>query len=726
MNAPRCVGKPQLCHQQEKKMSRIVNGFVVLAVLSGIVAAIVEAQDNLGGPSSDSLPLAASPAALSGTDNPWHAKQLTSVGRTVASEYAAGAVTLQPPVKLNAPTHIGSTPHPATLLAADTGTMRSVLKRKGSSTTKSSSAPPSTSATPKETEETKETEPERPRVASVPGNSNKSSSRRTHRSAAPSAKVRSMTPSGIPSKPVLSRRVEQGGGNSGQSASTGALASSAGALLRVDTIGPETIVLGEEARYIVRVTNQSNTEAKQVLVRAAIPDTVRLGSTEASDGTARAEQGAQGVRLLTWTMDSLKPLTERELRLNLIPLTNRPFELAVEWSLLPISSSAHIKVQQPMLEIALSGPSEIIYGETRAYTVVLTNPGTGDAKSVSVYVSMGAAVADTLDVGTIPAGGSRKLDVEVAARQAGAMQIVATASGDNNLRAQASEQILVQRANIQIEAVGPALKFTSSVGTYQVRVANAGDAQAKKVQAIVYLPAGVKYVRGIENATEGDDSVSWQLGELAPGTERVYRFYCELNAEGNALFRFAAREGSGLQATSDVTTSVEAVADLKLTVNDPKGPIPVGEEATYEIKITNRGSKAATQVQVVAQFSEGIEPVTAEGLRADIVPGQVIFQPILRIAPDETATLTVKAKAQSEGNHVFRAEVKCNDPETRLVAEDTTKFFGDDNLRFPSRPSVASPRDQSPASPRMGNSNQGSPTPRIGTRPVWGDNTTEE
>jgi uncharacterized repeat protein (TIGR01451 family) len=403
------------------------------------------------------------------------------------------------------------------------------------------------------------------------------------------------------------------------------------------------------------------------------------------------------------------------LALKLIPLSNRPFELAVEWSLVPIASSAQIKVQQPMLEIALNGPSEIVYGDIRAYTVVLTNPGTGDANNVSVYVSMGTSVADTLDIGTIPAGGSRKLDIEVTARQAGSMQIVATASGDNNLRAQAAEQIVVQRANLEIEAVGPQLEFTGSVGTYQVRVANVGDALAKKVQAMVYLPAGVKYVRGLENATEGEDSVSWQVGELAPGTERTYRFYCELNSEGNALFRFAAREGGGLQASSDVTTKVQAVADLKLSVNDPTGPIPVGEEATYEIQITNRGSKAANQVQVVAQFSEGIEPVAAEGIRADIVPGQVVFQPILRIAPDETATLTIKAKAETDGTHVFRAEVKCSDPETRLVAEDSTQFFGGDNLKFPSRPSLATPRDQGSTS-----------SSRMGTRPVWGGDNLQE
>jgi hypothetical protein len=66
-----------------------------------------------------------------------------------------------------------------------------------------------------------------------------------------------------------------------------------------------------------------------------------------------------------------------------------------------------------------------------------------------------------------------------------------------------------------------------------------------------------------------------------------------------------------------------------------------------------------------------------EGARAEIVPGQVLFQPVARIDPGQQVTLRVKARAEKGGNHVFRAEVKCGDPETRLVTEDSTRFFGD-------------------------------------------------
>jgi hypothetical protein len=105
---------------------------------------------------------------------------------------------------------------------------------------------------------------------------------------------------------------------------------------------------------------------------------------------------------------------------------------------------------------------------------------------------------------------------------------------------------------------------------------------------------------------------------------------------------------------------------------------------------------------VVAQFSEGIEPVATDGMPGEVQAGQVVFQPIARINPKEIVKLTVKAKAQSDGNHVFRAAVQCSDPDTRLVAEDNTRFYGSSSQRKVDGSAVASPSDRKPDAARVG------------------------
>jgi hypothetical protein len=80
---------------------------------------------------------------------------------------------------------------------------------------------------------------------------------------------------------------------------------------------------------------------------------------------------------------------------------------------------------------------------------------------------------------------------------------------------------------------------------------------------------------------------------------------------------------------------------------------------------------------VLTYFSNGVEPVSAEGHTHHISPGQVAFDLIPAIPPAGEYTLKVKAKAELAGNHVFRAEVHCKATGTRLVREEVTHFYQD-------------------------------------------------
>ena len=94
---------------------------------------------------------------------------------------------------------------------------------------------------------------------------------------------------------------------------------------------------------------------------------------------------------------------------------------------------------------------------------------------------------------------------------------------------------------------------------------------------------------------------------------------------------------------------------------------------TYEIIVRNRGSKEATGVRVVSQFSHGIEPQRVEGQSGEVVTGQVLFDPIGRIAAGQEVRLRVIAQADRGGHHRFRSEVRSGD--TVLVAEEATHYM---------------------------------------------------
>ena len=67
---------------------------------------------------------------------------------------------------------------------------------------------------------------------------------------------------------------------------------------------------------------------------------------------------------------------------------------------------------------------------------------------------------------------------------------------------------------------------------------------------------------------------------------------------------------------------------------------------------------------------------SATGHRSEIVPGQVVFEPIRTLPAGGQMTLKITAKAAKAGNLRFRTELTCGELETKLVSEGSTRFYG--------------------------------------------------
>jgi uncharacterized repeat protein (TIGR01451 family) len=268
------------------------------------------------------------------------------------------------------------------------------------------------------------------------------------------------------------------------------------------------------------------------------------------------------------------------------------------------------------------------------------------------------------------------MEVELTAREAGAMTVRGLATADGDLQAEQAKSVVVRRAALEVDVRGPEMEFAGSPVLYEIHVSNRGDATAEQVSVRALLPDGATDVAGVANAQLVGGQVEWPVGDIPAGTERSFSLQCTLSTPGQKTMQVRVNDADDLTASDTLVTTVEALADLKLTVNDPKGARPVGEDAIYEVTIVNRGTKAAQNINVVAQFSAGVEPVSATGQKAELVPGQVLFEPISSIGAGQSVTLKITARAEQAGSHRFRAEVTCGDSDTRLVAEETTRFFG--------------------------------------------------
>lgn len=449
----------------------------------------------------------------------------------------------------------------------------------------------------------------------------------------------------------------------------------------IRTFGPRQIVLGQQAEYVINVANGGQAAAKDLELTVSLPEWAEIDETSPSLGTAKSGSPSRG-KSVVWTIKDLAPADKAELSLKLRPKSGQPIELAVQLTSAPSTSDVSIDVREPKLQLALAGPQEVEFGEKAVYELTFANPGNADAQDVIVRL-LPIEPGDEPDehqIGTIPAGAKKVVEIELIARQAGMLHIQAEAFAEGGLKSQVVHDVTVQRAELAMQVRGPEHAFAGTEAEYTLHVKNAGNGLARDVEVGAVLPNGAVYVScsGDGKKEADENSVLWNLGHLQPGAEQVLTVKVELTQDGANRLEAAAVGKGDIKDSGQAITQVEAVGDLDLIVRDPKGPVPTGKEATYEVVVKNIGSKDAENIEISGYFSRGIEPTGVEGREHEITgDGRVVISPIGRLAAGEEVVIKVVSKAFEPGNHTFRAEVVCQDLDIKLGVQETTRFYGE-------------------------------------------------
>ena len=463
--------------------------------------------------------------------------------------------------------------------------------------------------------------------------------------------------------------------------------------LSVDTVGPRRIAVKKEAIYEVNVRNSGPVAAEQVVVVMDLPEWIELVRAETAAGTTESAKGKDSSTQLRWRVGRLEAKGCERLLLRIAARQSRPFDLAAKWDYSQPPPSGMIEVQEPKLAIVLHGPREVLFGKGEIFRLEVANVGTGSAENVAISLTpitpSEKPTSATHQFGLVAAGQKKSIDVELTARQTGDLEIQIEARAEGGVRAELAEKILVRRAMLKAEIDAPKIHFVGSEAAYRVRVANPGTAPATNVLVTATLPSGTKFLSSPQGARLSPDQskVIWSLTSVAVGAETTLEMVCGTSVPGVSRLEVDCKADGDLSASAVSATQVEALANLVLAVEDPGGPVLMEGEATYQVKIQNRGSASASAVDVVVYFSQGFEPISAEGGKYKLGPGQVVFEPIPSLAAGQSATFRIKAKAEAPGNHVFRVEVRSDPIGTRLVREGTTRFFSTSNLS--SQPQIA-------------------------------------
>ncbi|OHB85915.1 MAG: hypothetical protein A2V98_14595 [Planctomycetes bacterium RBG_16_64_12] len=449
--------------------------------------------------------------------------------------------------------------------------------------------------------------------------------------------------------------------------------------LTIQKFAPDEIQVGKEATFQIKVINTGRIAAHGVEIRDSVPKGTRLVGTD-----PRALPDGEGG--LVWSLGTMQPGDEASVEVRLMPEQEGEIG-SVATVHFNAEASARTIATKPELVIQTSAPSQALIGDEIALTITVSNPGSGVATNVVLeeHVPPGlrhpAGEELEYEVGDLRPKESRQLELTLSADGAGVVTNLLRAHADASLKVEERLEIEVLAPQLDVALDGPKRRYLEREATYTLSVSNPGTAPARNVELVAELPAGFEFVSA-NNAgyyEPASRTVQWNLEELPVQEVGTVRLTAVPMEAGERVLRFTCTGEPGQSITGEQPILVEGIADVSFQVVDVDDPIERGGETTYEIKVVNQGSEAATNLQLVAMLPPGMQAIAAEGpARHAIDRNRVLFEGLPRLAPKADTTYRVRVQGLQPGDLRFSVQLLTDEMSAPVTKEESTRVYSDE------------------------------------------------
>jgi uncharacterized repeat protein (TIGR01451 family) len=447
--------------------------------------------------------------------------------------------------------------------------------------------------------------------------------------------------------------------------------------IALEKVSPTEIQVGKLAIFALYVRNSGQVPAHNVAVTDHVPT-----GTQLVDAKPQPQKGLDGS--LVWNLGTMQPGEETQITLQVMPQSEGEIGSTAHVSFAAAATSRSISTR-PQLAVEHTAPPKVLIGEALTVGITVSNPGTGPATGVIIEEDVPAGLTHVAgsqleyDVGILRPGETKHLELSLRAERAGVVQNRIQVRGEANLAAQHVIQIEVVAPQLQLSVEGPKRRFLERQATYTLQVANPGTAPARDVELAAFLPRGMRFV-STDSQGQYDTSqhaVFWSLAELQPGQAGAVKLALVPTEPGDQRIQLEGRAALGLTAKGEQMVHVEQAAELVHTVKDLDEVIEVGSETTYEIRVSNTGTKAATNVRVAALMPPGLAAINGEGpTRASGEATQIVFAPLERLNPREEVIYKVQVQSKQAGDQIVRVQLSADDV-PMVTREESTRVYQD-------------------------------------------------
>lgn len=447
----------------------------------------------------------------------------------------------------------------------------------------------------------------------------------------------------------------------------------------IEKTAPADVQVGKPATFRIRVRNSGKVAAHNVEIHDELPRGTRLMSTN-----PQATQGVRGE--LIWSLGTMPPGEEMTAEIQVMPVEEGELG-SVATVRFHAEATARTLATKPELIVETTAPSQVLVGEPVVLTVTVTNPGTGVASGVVLEERIPAGLQHPAgteleyDIGELKPKESRQLQLQMVAQRPGLVTNVLIARGEVNLKAEHRLDIQVLAPQLDLAVEGPRRRFLEREAAYTVAITNPGTAPAERVELVAQLPSGLKFVSANNSGhyNEANHTVHWQLDELPireTGSVKLVTLPVEA---GEHKLLVSANADKGVSAEREQPVLIEGIAAIMFEVVDVNDPVEKGGETTYEIRVVNQGSKAASNVQLVVNLPAGMRPIAAEGpTHHSLAANRIVFDALSRLAPKADTTYRVRVQCLQPGDQRIQAQLMTAEMREPVTKEESTRVYSDE------------------------------------------------
>lgn len=219
-----------------------------------------------------------------------------------------------------------------------------------------------------------------------------------------------------------------------------------------------------------------------------------------------------------------------------------------------------------------------------------------------------------------------------------------------------------QSPELKIEKIAPAQASIGEPLIYAIRIRNVGGSDARSVVVEDRIPKGTRLEGTIPQAVLTNDKLSWDMGIVRPGEERVIQLKVIPLQAGEigsvATVSFEAAVAATIQVTAP---------ELSVDINGPTETL-IGKNVPYQFTVRNTGQGDAKDVVLRAILPPGLKHPNGNDIEANLndIPAGESRSVELMVVANDIGVFTPKVLIWMNGKDIAQNQADLRILESRI------------------------------------------------------------